>query len=173
MTDLSLRLARAYGPDDLSLEELELAAQLHDIGKLAVPDATLGKPGPLDEEERALIEQHTLVGQRILNASPAFSKIGLIVRATHERWDGQGYPDGLAGSEIPLPARIIAVCDAYSAMTSPRSYRERLTAVGALAEITSAAGTQFDPDLVTAFVAMLQTAEEPGRPPEFPRVRSG
>ena len=173
VTDLSLRLARAVGPDDLSLEELELAAQLHDIGKLAIPDATLSKPGPLDEQERALIEQHTLVGQRILNASPAFSKIALIVRATHERWDGQGYPDGLAGSAIPLPARIIAVCDAYAAMTSTRSYRERLARETALAEIASTAGTQFDPAVVAAFVAMLQTDEQSARSPEPRLVRPG
>jgi two-component system cell cycle response regulator len=151
VTRLSLAVARELGIDKPACEELELAAQLHDIGKLAIPDATLTKPGPLDDQERKLIEQHTLIGQRILSASPAFGRIALIVRATHESWDGSGYPDGLAGEEIPLAARIIAVCDAYSAITSSRAYRSRSSHKDALAEITSHAGTQFDPAVVETF----------------------
>ncbi len=120
---LSLGVARELGLGEQALEELELAAQLHDIGKLAIPDATLEKSGPLDADEWALIHQHTVIGERILNASPAFQEVGRVVRATHERWDGAGYPDGLAGDEIPVAARIIAVCDAYSAMTTQRTYR--------------------------------------------------
>ena len=151
VTGLSLLVAHAFELDPSSLEELELAAQLHDIGKLAIPDATLAKPGPLDEGEQALIRRHTLIGQRTLSASPAFSKVALIVRATHERWDGAGYPDRLAGDRIPLAARIIAVCDAYSAMTSGRPYGEHLSSRAALAEIERCACTQFDPEVVAAF----------------------
>ena len=148
VTRLSLAVAHELDLDKPALEELELAAQLHDIGKLAIPDATLTKPGPLDEQERGLIEQHTLIGQRILSASPAFGRIALIVRASHERWDGTGYPDGLAGEQIPLAARIIAVCDTYSAITTPRAYRAQLSSEHALAEIASHSGTQFDPAIV-------------------------
>ena len=100
--------------------ELVRAAQLHDLGKLAVPDEILHKAGPLDEREWAFVRQHPLVGERILRASPAFRTIATIVRSTHERWDGAGYPDGFAGSEIPVSSRIIAACDAFTAMTSAR-----------------------------------------------------
>jgi HD-GYP domain-containing protein (c-di-GMP phosphodiesterase class II) len=128
------------------------AASLHDIGKAAIPDAILTKPGPLDEEEWAFIRQHTLIGERILSAAPALSGAAKLVRWSHERFDGSGYPDGLAGEEIPLPARIIAVCDAFDAMTSSRSYRETPMSVeGALAELQRGAGSQFDPAVVDAF----------------------
>jgi len=138
-----------------ALEELELAAQLHDIGKLAIPDAILDKPGPLDAVEQALVHQHTIVGERILNASPAFSKIAATVRASHERWDGTGYPDRLRADQIPLAARIIAVCDAYSAMTSVRPYRRSFTSEEALAELQRCAGGQFDPTVATALCQVL------------------
>jgi two-component system, cell cycle response regulator len=155
VTRLTLAVARELGLDKPSLEELEVAAQLHDIGKLAIPDATLTKPGPLDDHERQLIEQHTVIGQRILSASPAYGPIALIVRATHERWDGSGYPDGLAGAQIPLAARIIAVCDAYSAITSSRPYRSRLSHEPALAEIAGHSRTQFDPMVVETFARVM------------------
>jgi two-component system cell cycle response regulator len=106
---------RRLGVTGAALEELERAAQLHDIGKIAVPDQILRKPSALTDDEWVFIRQHTLVGQRILAASPTLRRIGDIVRATHERWDGAGYPDGVAGADIPLPARIIAVCDAFDA----------------------------------------------------------
>ena len=96
------------------LDELARAAELHDLGKLAVPDAILEKAGPLDEREWEFIRQHTIVGERILRASPALRDVAAIVRSTHERWDGAGYPDGLAGEDIPLASRIVAVCDAYA-----------------------------------------------------------
>jgi diguanylate cyclase (GGDEF)-like protein len=139
------------GPEDL--DDLARAAELHDVGKLAIPDAILRKPGPLDEHERRFVEQHTIVGERILCAAPALLRVARIVRSTHERWDGNGYPDGLAGEEIPLGARIIAVCDSYSSMTDERPYGEAVDHERALAEIRRCAGSQFDPQVVEAFAA--------------------
>jgi two-component system cell cycle response regulator len=148
-------------PDEL--EELRLAARLHDVGKLAVPDDVLQKPGPLHPEEWAFIREHTVIGQRILAAAPGWLGVAAIVRATHERWDGTGYPDGLAGDAIPLAARIIAVCDAFSAMTSPRPYRLPIARDQALEELQAHAGTQFDPDVVTAFCVIVERADEAQR----------
>ena len=155
VTELAVLVGRRLDLSLQELEELELAAQLHDIGKLAIPDAILDKPGPLDAAEQALVHQHTIVGERILNASPAFSKIAATVRASHERWDGTGYPDQLGGDQIPLAARIIAVCDAYSAMTSVRPYRRALSSKEALAELHRCAGGQFDPAVAMALRQVL------------------
>jgi diguanylate cyclase (GGDEF)-like protein len=145
---LAVEVGRRLGVTGHALEELERAAQLHDIGKIAVPDQILRKPGQLTDDEWAFIRQHTLVGQRILAASPALRRIGDIVRATHERWDGAGYPDGVAGEAIPLPARIIAVCDAFDAMTAARPYRPPLEPSAAVEELIRCAGSQFDPAVV-------------------------
>ncbi len=142
------------------LEELRLAARLHDVGKLAVPDDVLQKPGPLYPEEWAFIREHTVIGQRILAASPGWLGVAAIVRATHERWDGTGYPDGLEGNAIPLAARIIAVCDAFSAMTSPRPYRLPIACEQALEELYAQAGAQFDRDVVAAFAVIVERAEK-------------
>ena len=122
---LALETGRMLGLGADALDELARAAQLHDLGKLAVPDEILRKAGPLDEREWAFVRQHTLVGERILRASPRSASVATIVRSTHERWDGTGYPDGLAGEEIPLASRIISACDTFTAMTSPRPYRAR------------------------------------------------
>jgi two-component system cell cycle response regulator len=146
------------------LDELVRAAQLHDLGKLAVPDAILHKQGPLDEREWAFVRQHPLVGERILRASPAFRNVATIVRSTHERWDGGGYPDGLAGDEIPLASRIIAVCDAFTAMTSHRAYRLALTEHEAIAELERFAGTQFDPTVVSIAVSLVRDRLRAGEP---------
>ena len=108
------------------LDEVVRAAELHDVGKVGVPDAILDKPAALDEGEWEFMRQHTILGERILNAAPALRPVARIVRSTHERWDGGGYPDGLAGEQIPLSARIVAVCDAYEAMVSDRPYRPAL-----------------------------------------------
>ena len=145
---LAVDVGRRLGLEGGELEELERAAQLHDIGKIAVPDQILRKPGVLTDDEWVFIRQHTLVGQRILAASPALRRIGDIVRATHERWDGDGYPDGITGADIPLPARIIAVCDAYDAMTMVRPYRPALSPAAAVAELERCSGSQFDPTVV-------------------------
>jgi diguanylate cyclase (GGDEF)-like protein len=142
------------------LDELERASQLHDLGKLAVPDEILSKPGPLDDREWAFVRQHTIVGERILRASPALRSVAGIVRATHENWDGSGYPDGLAGEDIPLAARIIRVCNAYVAMTASRPYREALTDEAALNELMRCAGADFDPTVVRVFVAHVRDEHE-------------
>jgi two-component system cell cycle response regulator len=151
VTAHSAAVGRRLGLDADELEELVIAAQLHDIGKIAIPDAVLEKPGPLDEDEWALIRQHTVIAQRILSAAPSLHGVGAIVRATHERWDGKGYIDGLAGDAIPLAARIIAVCDTFAAMTSDRPYWEAVSVGEALTELRRCAGTQFDPEVVRVF----------------------
>jgi diguanylate cyclase (GGDEF)-like protein len=162
---LALDTGRRLDLDEGELDELVRAAHLHDLGKLAVPDEILHKPGPLDEREWEFVRQHTLVGERILRASPELRGVATIVRSTHERWDGDGYPDGLAGDDIPLASRILAACDAFTATTSPRPYRTQLTEDEALAELERSAGTQLDPAVVAALreavrarVASEQTA---------------
>jgi diguanylate cyclase (GGDEF)-like protein len=154
-TDSVAGLARAVGESlgmtSAQLDELRLTAELHDIGNLAIPDSVLRKPGMLTESEWSIIRRHTVVGQRILAGAPMMSEIGKIVRATHERWDGLGYVDGLSSTSIPIGARIIAVCAAYTAMTSNRPYRPPMSPDEAIAELRRCAGTQFDPGVVEAF----------------------
>ena len=130
------------------------AASLHDVGKVAIPDSILNKPGPLTDEEWDLMRTHTIVGERILSAAPALADAARIVRSTHERYDGWGYPDGLSADAIPLGARIIAVCDAFDAMVSPRPYRTRVDHADAINELIRCSGTQFDPKVVDAFRAV-------------------
>lgn len=153
---LAVAAARRLGLDGPELDALYTAAELHDIGKLAIPDAVLQKPGPLDPAELAFIRRHTVIGQRILGGSPALRRVGEIVRATHEHWDGNGYPDQLAGDQIPLPARIISACDAFLAITSDRPYRAARTGTEAVAELRRCAGTQFDPRVVTTLCDLLE-----------------
>jgi putative nucleotidyltransferase with HDIG domain len=141
------RLLGIRGPD---LEELELAAEFHDIGKVAVPTEVLRKPGPLDELERQLMACHVEWGAELLRHLPDCEAIAEIVRHHHERFDGGGYPDGLRGCEIPLASRVIATCDAYGAMVSDRPYRKALGRERALRELEEGAGTQFDPEAVAA-----------------------
>jgi len=137
-----------------------LAAELHDVGKEAVPDEVLSKPGPLDEEEKAFVRQHTIIGQRILGVSPALNYIAQLVRSSHESIDGTGYPDGLRGEQIPLGARVVAVCDAFDAMVSERSYKDTMSVEEAIAELRRCSGTQFDADVVEAFVTIVQDRDE-------------
>ena len=156
VTELSSWMADEFDLLDEEREPLLQAAALHDIGKAAIPDAILDKPGPLDADEWAFMKQHTVIGERILGAAPALARAGRLVRSSHERVDGSGYPDGLKGEQIPFGARIIAVCDAYDAMTSPRPYRPTpMSSEGAQAELRRSAGTQFDPRVVAAFCAAL------------------
>ncbi len=163
---LTLEVGRALGLDAEELDLLELGALFHDIGKIRVPEAILNKPGPLDDEEWGVMRRHTVAGEAILSPITSLRAVLPIVRSSHERWDGRGYPDGLAGAEIPLGARIVSVCDAYRAMIERRSYREPLSEREALRELRDNAGTQFDPECVRALLAVLvsrQSGEEPLR----------
>jgi two-component system, cell cycle response regulator len=144
-------------------EHMEAARQtglLHDVGKVAIPDEILNKPGPLDESEWAFMKRHTIVGERIISAAPALAVVAKLVRSTHERYDGSGYPDGLAGNEIPLIARIVTVCDAYDAIVTKRAYRDARDRSTAIAELHRCSGTQFDPAVVEAFVSALEAPED-------------
>jgi diguanylate cyclase (GGDEF)-like protein len=157
VTQLSVAVGELLGLKGNALVQLRLAAELHDIGKVAIPDAVLNKPGALTTDEWRFVRQHTVIGQRILAAAPGMQEVGGIVRATHERWDGTGYGDGLAARSIPLAARIIAVCDAYAAMTSDRPYRRAISPQEALGELRRCAETQFDPEIVHAFCRLHDT----------------
>jgi two-component system, cell cycle response regulator len=128
------------------------------VGKVAVPSSILRKAGPLDDSEWSFVRQHTLVGDRILSAAPALSSVAQVVRSSHERYDGGGYPDGLSGDEIPLAARVVAVCDAYHAMTSERPYRTARAHWEAIEELRRCAGRQFDPVVVAAFCELMNSA---------------
>ncbi|MDQ6818726.1 MAG: diguanylate cyclase [Actinomycetota bacterium] len=154
------RLARIVGSKlgmrEEELDELHRAAELHDIGKAAVPDTILTKAGPLEEQEWAFMRRHTLIGERILLAAPALAPAAGTVRSSHERWDGTGYPDRLRGEAIPLAARIVAVCDAFDAITSDRPYAPARARAQAIDELRAQAGTQFDPNVVEAFLAALE-----------------
>jgi two-component system cell cycle response regulator len=154
--ELALAVGRELGMGADQLDELARAAELHDVGKMAIPDAILEKAGPLDETEWSFVRRHTIIGERILLAAPALRSAARLVRASHERWDGTGYPDELRGEEIPLGARLVAVCDAFHAMTTSRPHRERLSSPEALAELYRCSGTQFDPAVVAAFARVLE-----------------
>ena len=154
---LALAVGNGLGLDEAALAGLKQAALLHDIGKIGIPDTLLSKPGPLNEEEWSFIRRHTVIGERILAASPSLRDVARIVRSTHERVDGTGYPDRLHHEQIPIEARIISACDAYSSMTSARSYRPTLTDGGAMAELERCAGTQFDADVVRVLATVIRT----------------
>jgi diguanylate cyclase (GGDEF)-like protein/putative nucleotidyltransferase with HDIG domain len=158
VADLAVAVARTYGLSQEELDQVRAAAELHDIGKMAVPDDVLNRAGILEPEDWELIHQHPVVGARIVSAAPSLEKVSLVVRATHERWDGTGYPDGLAGDAIPLAARIIAVCNAFDALTGERPYRKGWSEEDALAELRGHAGTQFDPDVVERFACVRAAA---------------
>jgi HD-GYP domain-containing protein (c-di-GMP phosphodiesterase class II) len=156
-------VGRRLGMDDHQLRDLRYGAVFHDIGKIAVPEAILNKRGPLDDDERKIMERHTIVGEQILAPVDFLAGVRPLVRHEHERWDGDGYPDGLHGEQIPLGARIVLVCDAYHAMTSDRPYRAAMSDADARAELHAGAGTQFDPRVVDNFVAVLDAAGAAGR----------
>jgi len=152
---LALQLALALGLDTTEARMISLAGRLHDLGKVAIPDAILQKPAPLTEEEWKLMRTHPIIGADVVSRMPSLRVLAPIIRSHHERWDGHGYPDQLSGEAIPLGARIIAVVDAYSAMTTNRPYRKAHNPAWALRELQRCAGTQFDPQVVAALELML------------------
>ncbi len=154
---LAARLATQLGLGPAEADWIRLAAELNDVGKSAIPDSILNEPGRLSAREWDLMRNHTLIGERIILGAPSLAHAAPLVRSSHERVDGRGYPDGLVGGDIPLGARIIAVCDAFDAMTSERSYRERMSIEQARAELLRCAGTQFDPSVVESFITVLDT----------------
>lgn len=156
VVELTLRVADRLGVDDETRRGAEFGALLHDVGKIHIPDTIINKPGPLDDEEWAVMKTHTVEGQRMLERiGGVLARVGVVVRASHERWDGGGYPDGLSGEAIPLAARIVSACDAYNAMTTDRSYRRALPVADAIAELERCAGSQFDPAVVAALIDVV------------------
>ena len=156
------RLAAAVGLGPRERRQLLLAAKLHDIGKLGVPDALLNKPGPLDAEERRLVEQHPVIGQRILSPVIRSRPVLAAIRGHHERLDGGGYPDGLRGAQIPLLARLLTVADCFDALTSARAYRDALSVPEALDVLRAGAGTQFEREFVRALIEVTATLPAAG-----------
>src|SRR5207302_9551130 len=163
VTELAARVAERMGLPQEIVELTRLAARLHDLGKLAIPEEILRKPGPLTDPERLVLERHPQIGYRMLE-SLGVDPVADWVLHHHERWDGTGYPDGLPGDSIPLGARIIFVADAYDAMISERVYRRRVSPEQAISELDRCAGSQFDPDVVTALAEELALDAEHVQP---------
>lgn len=158
LAEMALAVGRGMGLSESELRDLHYAAVLHDIGKIGIPGRILNKPGKLSADEFAVMAEHTIIGERIISSIGNLRPVARIVRAAHERWDGRGYPDGLAAGEIPLASRILLACDAYHAMTSDRPYRHALPAAAALEELRSNVGTQFDPAVVAVFIDVVVPA---------------
>jgi HD-GYP domain-containing protein (c-di-GMP phosphodiesterase class II) len=148
VAEMTLRMGEKLGIPRRRVEEMHLAAHLHDVGKIGIPDQVLCKPGRLSEDEFALIQRHPVIGEDICQGVRLFQNFLPLIRHHHERWDGRGYPDGLFGEEIPLGARVMAIADAMDAMLSDRPYRPAMTLDDARAEVAEHAGDQFDPDMV-------------------------
>ena len=160
VVELSLAVSDRLGLGFEQRRNVEFAALLHDVGKIAVPNEIINKEGPLDEAEWEVMQPHTIEGERMLKRiGGVLAEVGRIVRASHEDFDGSGYPDGLAGEEIPIEARIVTCCDAFSAMTTTRSYRKAMSTEAAIAELRRCAGTQFDPQVVGALVELVETGQ--------------
>jgi two-component system, cell cycle response regulator len=155
---LAVATAEGIGLDEDEVERIELAARLHDVGMLAIPDTIMDKPGGLIDTEWAVMRTHPEVGQRILAAAPALAPAARLVRFHHERYDGRGYPDGLSGEDIPIGSRIVAVCAAFVAMMRHRPFSDAITVEEALAEIDSCSGTQFDPRVAGVFCGLVRLA---------------
>ena len=153
---MSVLVADKMDLDPQERRQVEIAALLHDVGKIAIPNEIVNKPGPLTDEEWDVMRTHTVRGQELLDKAGVLGEVGVIVRASHERWDGTGYPDGLSGPSIPLAARIVSCCDAFSAMMAKRSYRTPMSKEVALRELVDNAGTQFDPHVVRALISVLR-----------------
>jgi two-component system, cell cycle response regulator len=155
---LAVATAEELGLDAGDVERVELAARLHDVGMIAIPDAIMNKPGGLIDAEWTVMRTHPEVGQRILAAAPSLAPAARLVRFHHERYDGRGYPDGLKGKDIPIGARIIAVCAAFVAMMRSRPFSDAITVEEALAEIDSCSGSQFDPHVAEVFCGLVRVA---------------
>jgi hypothetical protein len=161
---LSHQVAARLGVDERTMRDVEFGALLHDVGKLSVPNEIINKPGALTDEEWELMRQHTREGEGMLGRiGGILGDVGAVVRSHHERWDGTGYPDGLAGSDIPLASRIISACDAFNAMTTDRPYRAALSLDAAIEELRANAGTQFDPAVVDCLVELVLADEAEAR----------
>jgi len=156
---LARRLAGALGLPPAEIDMVTQAGLLHDIGKIGVPETVLRKRGPLDHDEWALMRNHPLVGAQIVAPFDFFAEGALVIRHHHERWDGSGYPDGLAGAAIPLGARIVAVADVFDALTSDRPYRPALPRAAALAYLTDEAGRTLDADVVAVLLGLVRVTE--------------
>ncbi len=161
ITDMAAKVGSALGFDAAALKRVELSALFHDIGKIGIPTSILLKPGPLSPEERKILEMHPELGERILEPIERLADVRTVVRSCHERWDGGGYPDGKAGEEIPIEARIVFVCDAFHAMTTDRPYRKRLRLDEACRRLRESAGSQFDPAVVEVFLSLPQESPVP------------
>ena len=160
--EMSGAVARNLGLKLPEVERVRSAALLHDIGKVAIPDEILHKPGPLTDDEWKLMKEHPVIGERILRVLPGLGNVARIVRHEHERWDGGGYPDGLIGDAIPLGSRIIIAADTYHAITSDRPYRAARSHSEAVEELTRCAGTQFDPTVTAALIGHLYGQRQAG-----------
>jgi putative nucleotidyltransferase with HDIG domain len=158
VADLAVAVGERLGISGVALDRLRYGALLHDVGKIGIPAEILRKPGPLTDEERARMDEHTAIGARMLERIPFLAPVAPLVRSAHERHDGGGYPDGLAGEAIPRGAMVIATCDAFHAMTSDRTYRKAMSFEAAEAELRDNAGTQFEPSVVAALLAELASS---------------
>jgi putative nucleotidyltransferase with HDIG domain len=173
VVELVLAVADRLGLSPGDRRRAEFAALLHDVGKVKVPAEIINKPGPLDDAEWEIMKTHTILGEEMLEQiGGLLGEVGKIVRSCHERWDGKGYPDGLAGDEIPLGSRIIAVCDALDAMLSDRSDRPALSLEEAAQELHDGAGAQFDPDVVEAVLAVYAASSTGSESPKASAISS-
>ncbi len=159
MSHYSAALAKAWGMDDAQVNDLRLASIMHDVGKLGIPDSILQKRGKLSPDEFSMMKEHTLIGAKILSGSnvPVLQMSEVIALCHHEKWDGSGYPHGLAGDRIPIEARIVAICDVFDALTTKRVYKPAFSVDDTLDYIRANTGTHFDPELVTLFLDNLET----------------
>jgi len=167
VASLAQAVSRKHGLPEVDVEWIRIAAELHDVGKMAIPDTILNKPGPLSNDEWAVMKRHTVIGERIIRSSRSVASMApaaRLVRSSHERYDGTGYPDGLCAGEIDVGASIIAVCDAYDAMRSDRVYRKARSHEDAIAELRRCAGTQFDPAVVELFCSTIERDDRTQNP---------
>ncbi len=159
ITDVALLVGRELQLDRETMKRLELGALFHDIGKIGIPSEVLRRPGPLSDADFELVKEHPVLGEKILAPIERLADVRPIVRSCHERWDGQGYPDGKRAEEIPLESRIVFVCDAFHAMTTDRPYRKRLSQAEAVKRLREGAGSQFDPAVVETFARLYEAGD--------------